>query len=109
MSSRQELLAKFYELDNFVTINVAMNPGDWAQLLAAQPKGGFEYTGSRFDWFKASTVVGYDLIRQAGLPYPYCNPARVFVNGQDFGFHINVELFKKPFIERNFGKTKGNL
>ncbi|KAK5651927.1 hypothetical protein OQA88_11586 [Cercophora sp. LCS_1] len=55
-------------------------------------------------------IVGYEIIRQVGLPYPRCNYARVFVNGTDYGIYVNVEPFKKAFIRRNFSNNdKGNL
>jgi len=53
--------------------------------------------------------IGYDIFRQAGLPYPRCNFAKVIVNGQDYGAHINFEPMKKAFFQRKFGNTQGNL
>lgn len=53
--------------------------------------------------------LAYDLFREAGLPAPRCNFARVSVNGQDLGIYTNVEDIKKPFLKRVFGDSKGNL
>jgi len=55
-------------------------------------------------------IIGYDIFRQAGLPFPLCNYAKVTINGDDYGAYINLEPFKKAFVERNFGgNDKGNL
>ncbi|KAF2252050.1 hypothetical protein BU26DRAFT_249606 [Trematosphaeria pertusa] len=53
--------------------------------------------------------LGYELFRQAGLPYPRCNFAKVVVNGTTLGVYVNLEPFKKRFYQHNFaGNDKGN-
>jgi hypothetical protein len=55
-------------------------------------------------------ALGYELFRQAGLPYSRCNFARVRINGEDKGFYINIEPIKKRHIQHNFiGNDAGNL
>ena len=49
-------------------------------------------------------TIGYDIFRQAGLPYPCCNYAKVVVEGADYGAFINLEPMKKAFL-----CDKGNL
>lgn len=54
-------------------------------------------------------TLGYDLFRQAGLPYARCNFAKVIVNGTDMGVYVNLEPMKKLFVQHNFaGNDKGN-
>jgi len=55
------------------------------------------------------TCLVYKVFRDAGLPAPRCNFARVTVNGTLLGVYSNVEPVKKPFLRRHFGKTKGDL
>ncbi|KAF2007908.1 hypothetical protein P154DRAFT_584282 [Amniculicola lignicola CBS 123094] len=53
--------------------------------------------------------LGYDLCRQAGIPYMRCNFAKVVVNDVDMGVYVNLEPIKKRFIQNNFnGNDKGN-
>lgn len=182
---KQELLAKFYDLDNLLTFNITIPDADWTALKAAEPRGGrcnFAYVGDRFDWYKATSVtitgskfpakgtfttvgiikksycgsfstskpslrldftqfnaqnekpiedligiksvtlnnckqdssyirqpLGYELFRQAGVPYARCNFAKVVVNGADQGVFLNLEPIKKGFAQHNFnGNDKGN-
>ncbi|KAJ9615534.1 hypothetical protein H2200_001609 [Cladophialophora chaetospira] len=51
---------------------------------------------------------GYQLFQKAGVPAFRCNFAKVTVNGADVGVFVNLESFKKPFLERNFTTSKGN-
>ena len=51
----------------------------------------------------------YRVFRDAGLPAPRCNFARVTVNGTSLGIYSNVEAIKKPFLRDHFGDASGNL
>ncbi|KAK0647051.1 coth protein-domain-containing protein [Cercophora newfieldiana] len=53
--------------------------------------------------------LGYEIIRQAGVPYARCNLARVTVNGTDYGIYVNLEPMKKAFLRNNFKNDQGNL
>ncbi len=54
--------------------------------------------------------LGYELFRQAGLPYARCNFAKVIVNGTSMGVYVNLEPYKKQFLKNLFaGNDKGNL
>ena len=53
--------------------------------------------------------LGYKLFREAGIPAPRCNFARVTVNGEYMGVYAHVESIKKPFLRRTFGNDDGNL
>lgn len=55
------------------------------------------------------TCLAYELFRDAGLPAPRCNFARVSVNGKPFGIYSHVEEIKKPFLRRQFGDDSGEL
>jgi spore coat protein H len=61
------------------------------------------------DASKVRQCITYDLFDQAGLPAPRCNLAHVSVNGEALGTYSNVEPIHKPFLERYFGDTSGNL
>lgn len=54
--------------------------------------------------------LGYEIFRQAGLPYARCNFAKVIVNGASLGIFVNLEPYKKQFLKNLFaGNDKGNL
>ena len=53
--------------------------------------------------------LGYELIQEAGIPAPRCNFARVEVNGEPLGIYINIEPYKRPFFERQYGSYEGAL
>jgi spore coat protein CotH len=47
--------------------------------------------------------LGYHVFRSVGLPAQKANTARVFINGQDYGLHANVETPDKDFLKRVYG------
>ncbi len=47
--------------------------------------------------------LGYYVYRSMGLPAQRANEARVFINGEDYGLHANVETPDKDFLSRAFG------
>lgn len=51
----------------------------------------------------------YKVFRDAGLPAPLCNFARVTLNGKSLGVYTHVEPIKKPFLRRAFGDDTGAL
>lgn len=53
--------------------------------------------------------LSYELFREAGIPAPRCNFARVTVNGNYLGLYSNVESVRKSFLKRHFKKASGNL
>lgn len=54
--------------------------------------------------------LGYELFRQAGVPVPRCNFAKLFVNGVDFGPFVSLEQYKGNMLKDNFdGNDDGNL
>ncbi len=55
------------------------------------------------------TCMAYELFREAGVPAPRCNFARVSVNGEDLGIYSHIDSIKKLFLRRNFGNDSGNL
>lgn len=55
-------------------------------------------------------TLGFELFRQAGLPYSRCNYAHVKVNGASIGFYVNIEPIKSRHIEHNFNNNDaGNI
>lgn len=54
--------------------------------------------------------LGYELFRQAGVPTPRGNFAKVIVNGVSFGPFFSMEQYKKTMLKNNFdGNGDGNL
>lgn len=54
--------------------------------------------------------LGYEMFRQAGLPYARCNLAQVTVNKRPLGIYCNLEPIVSPYLQRNFNKNdQGNL
>jgi spore coat protein CotH len=56
-----------------------------------------------------SQYLAYRLFNAAGVQAPRCGFARVTVNGKYLGIYSNVESVGKPFLERRFGNSSGNL
>ncbi|MEA3052117.1 MAG: hypothetical protein QOG72_1020 [Sphingomonadales bacterium] len=55
-------------------------------------------------------TLGFELFRQAGLPYSRCNYVHVKVNGVPIGFYINIEPIKSRHIQHNFNNNDlGNV
>ncbi|MEE8397468.1 MAG: CotH kinase family protein [Desulfobacterales bacterium] len=63
----------------------------------------------RQDTSHTHQCMTYEMWRNAGLPAPRCNFARVSMNGRDLGIYTNVEPIKKHFLRRNFDDEEGNL
>ena len=53
--------------------------------------------------------VAMQMFRRMGLPAPREAPARLFINGEYFGFYSAVEHVDEAFLERNFGESAGYL
>jgi spore coat protein CotH len=53
--------------------------------------------------------LAYLVYREAGVPAPLCNHARVYVNDDYFGLYANVETLDESFLDRHFDPPDGNL
>jgi hypothetical protein len=53
--------------------------------------------------------MGYAVMRDAGVPSPCANHARLVVNGEYYGVYTHVERIDREFLERNFVDPDGNL
>ncbi|MFZ0159051.1 MAG: CotH kinase family protein [Kineosporiaceae bacterium] len=53
--------------------------------------------------------LGYDLFKQAGLPYSRSNYAHVYVNDAYQGLYLNCEPVKKRHVQNTFANDQGNL
>lgn len=51
----------------------------------------------------------YKIFRDAGIPAPLCNFAKVYVNGKCLGIYSNVEAITDEFLKKHFGDDSGNL
>ncbi len=56
-----------------------------------------------------SQFLTYHLFNAAGVHAPRTNFARLTVNGEYLGIYSNVETIGKPFLQRRFGNSSGNL
>jgi spore coat protein CotH len=64
---------------------------------------------SRQDPSYLNTCMGYGVFAAAGAIAPRCNFAHVTVNGTDMGVYVNVEPYKRDFLQRHFDDPDGNL
>jgi spore coat protein CotH len=53
--------------------------------------------------------IGWDLLREFGIPAPRANHVRVYINGNYYGLYINVEHIDEEFVESRFENKDGNL
>ena len=53
--------------------------------------------------------LGWELIRNRGLPGSRTSYVRLYVNDEYRGLYLNVEHFDETFIERYYGEQIGNL
>jgi hypothetical protein len=56
-----------------------------------------------------SEYLAYDVYRQAGVPAPLSEHARVWLNGQALGYQLLVEQPNNGFLSRNQRDNTGNL
>jgi hypothetical protein len=54
-------------------------------------------------------AVAFALFRKMGLPAPREAPARLYINGEYFGFYTIVEREDEDFLNRNLGEDGGDL
>jgi spore coat protein CotH len=53
--------------------------------------------------------VAFKLFQRMGLPASREAPARLFINGEYFGFYTIVEHVDEDFLDRNLGESGGDL
>ena len=58
-------------------------------------------------WLKQ--CLAYRVFEKAGVPVPYCNFARVTVNGRDLGLYVHVESQDRRWVRRHFQQDDGDL
>src|SRR5262245_20913847 len=54
-------------------------------------------------------AVAFQLYHKMGLPAPREAPARLYINGEYFGFYMIVEREDEGFLDRNLGENGGDL
>ena len=78
---------------------------DFAHYVPANEKAVEAVIGTQYitlnncvqDYSYIRQPLGYNLFKQAGLPYARCNFAKVVVNGTNMGVYVNLEPMKKRF------------
>jgi hypothetical protein len=58
-------------------------------------------------WLKQ--CLAYRVFERAGVPVPYCNFARLTVNGRDLGLYVHVESIDRRWVRRTFPRDEGDL
>jgi len=53
--------------------------------------------------------IGWDLLRQFGIPASRANHVQVYINGDYYGLYINVEHIDEEFVDSRFENQDGNL
>lgn len=53
--------------------------------------------------------LAYTLMNQMGVASPLCSFVQINVNGEAWGLYLAVEGVEEGFLQRNYGKTYGNL
>jgi hypothetical protein len=53
--------------------------------------------------------LSYRVFAKAGLPVPWCNFARVTVNGRDLGLYVHLESVDRRWVRRHFERDEGDL
>lgn len=53
--------------------------------------------------------LALSILRDAGVPAPCANNARVMLNGQYYGLFTSIEKVDREFLERHFEDASGNL
>lgn len=53
--------------------------------------------------------LAYAVFREAGVPAPLCNHARVYINGVFYGLYANVQTIDEVFVGSHWSPSPGNL
>jgi hypothetical protein len=72
-------------------------------------RGMLTFNNNNQDPTQAQSFLVYKFMNEAGVNSPRSNFARIVVNGEDLGIYTHVESVRKPFIERLFGESAGDL
>ena len=70
---------------------------------------GLTLNNNKQDNSLCSQTLAYQLFNAAGVAAPRCTFAKVTVNGEELGIYSNVESIAKPFLQRSFKNSDGNL
>jgi hypothetical protein len=85
---------------------------DFDRFVPGQNVGGLtklHLNNSAEDPSRLREWLGHELFRQAGLPSPRVDHARVWLNDRDLGLYVLKEGFTDEFLRREFPQTPGSL
>lgn len=68
----------------------------------------FELSNALRDPSMVREVLAYEIARKY-MPAPKANYAKVQINGDSYGFFVNIESVEGKFLEENFGESDGEL
>lgn len=94
----------YRNLDGKAGFKVKMNHTIKGQKLFGIKK--FTFNNMVQDPSMVHEAVVYRLFRAMGVPAPRIGYVRVFVNGIDYGLHLNVETYDEVMLQRWFASTQ---
>ena len=53
--------------------------------------------------------VGYEIMREMGIPVPQCGYSHITVNGEEWGLYLAVEAIDEVFLQTRFADAAGDL
>jgi hypothetical protein len=89
--------------------NLDVNVDKYAKKQKFAGLGFFVLKANNQDASLMHEWLAFDLFRKMGLPAPREAPAKLYVNGEYFGFYTIVEREDEDFLNRNLGEDGGDL
>ncbi len=86
-----------------ISFNTLEAGGDWKGLEK------LNLNGQHNDPTVTRSKLGWDLLRNFGVPAPRCNHVELYINNQYVGLYNNIEQIDEEFAESRFGNKDGNL
>ena len=65
--------------------------------------------GEHNDPTVSRSKIGWDLLRDIGVPAPRSSHVELYINGTYYGLYVNVEHIDDQFVQSRFGNKDGNL
>lgn len=105
----QDLLAKFYDIDNLVNIEIEIPEVDWDKLRKAEPHFGWRGTAS---WMEHPTTKE-DIIKWKGHHYDWSKATSVTISGSKYPPSPGRTFKNVGIVKKSFGgsedKTKPSI
>src|SRR5690348_9699471 len=89
--------------------NIDINVDKYVKKQTFAGLGFFILKANNQDATSMHEALAFALYRKMGLPAPREAPARLFLNGEYFGYYTIVEREDEDFLDRNLGESSGDL